>query len=77
MLDNRPEFLLAKLGAAMVPMNIRYQDYDATHVLAHSQPKLIAPPTQQPTPRPMDELRRPCSATDKAAAIAIRPSQTA
>ncbi|MGW5648747.1 AMP-binding protein [Saccharopolyspora sp. NPDC003752] len=46
MMDNRPEFPLgwlaaAKLGAAMVPVNNRYQEYDATHVLAHSQARVV------------------------------------
>ncbi|RKT83225.1 crotonobetaine/carnitine-CoA ligase [Saccharopolyspora antimicrobica] len=46
MLDNRPEFPLAwlgatKLGAAVVPVNIRYQDYDAAHVLAHSGARVV------------------------------------
>lgn len=41
MLRNRPEFpvvwlALAKLGAAMVPMNIHYKEADASFVLTHS-----------------------------------------
>jgi crotonobetaine/carnitine-CoA ligase len=46
MMDNRPEFPLSwlaivKLGAAMVPVNNRYRQYDATHVLAHSQARVV------------------------------------
>ncbi|MGW1680009.1 AMP-binding protein [Saccharopolyspora sp. NPDC002376] len=46
MLANRPEFPLAwlaaaKLGAAMVPVNTNYQDYDAMHVLAHSGARVV------------------------------------
>lgn len=42
MLDNSPDFPLAwlaiaKLGAAMVPVNTNYRRYDAAHLLAHSQ----------------------------------------
>lgn len=46
MLDNTPAFPLAwlaiaKLGAAMVPVNTSYRRYDATRLLAHSQARLV------------------------------------
>jgi crotonobetaine/carnitine-CoA ligase len=51
MLDNRPEFplcwlALAKLGAAIVPVNINYRQHDATHVLAHAQCRTVLTSTR-------------------------------
>jgi crotonobetaine/carnitine-CoA ligase len=45
MLGNRPEFplawlALAKLGAAMVPLNVYYKEADAGHVLEHSRARM-------------------------------------
>ncbi|MFC5181810.1 AMP-binding protein [Actinomadura harenae] len=46
MVRNRPEFPLswlaaAKAGAAMVPVNTGYRQYDATHVIAHAGCRVI------------------------------------
>lgn len=46
MLRNRPEFPLAwlaasKLGCAAVPVNVNYRSHDATHVLRHSEARLV------------------------------------
>ncbi|MQA60447.1 MAG: AMP-binding protein [Actinophytocola sp.] len=46
MLRNRPEFpllwlALARLGAALVPVNVNYRELDGAHVLAHSGARFV------------------------------------
>lgn len=46
MLKNRSEFYLtwlalAKLGAAMVPVNINYKEFDAHYIIDHSEAKVV------------------------------------
>ncbi len=45
-LDNRPEFVIAylaviRLGASMVPINLRYRRHEIGHMVADSMPRLI------------------------------------
>lgn len=51
MLDNRPEFPLtwlaaAYLGASLVPINTKYRDVDAGHVLDHSGASVVVTTTE-------------------------------
>jgi len=46
LMDNRPEWLaldfgLAKIGAVLVPINIRYRQYELNYLLAHAEPSIL------------------------------------
>ena len=46
LMDNRPEWLivdfaLAKVGAILVPINIRYRQYELDYILNHSKPTIL------------------------------------
>jgi fatty-acyl-CoA synthase len=46
LMDNRPEWLLvclavAKLGAVLVPINIRYRLYELAYLLSHARPSVL------------------------------------
>src|SRR4030042_5685852 len=46
LMDNRPEWLMAglaaaKIGAVLVPINIRYRLHELEYLLAHAQPSLL------------------------------------
>ena len=46
LMDNRPEwismaFALGKIGAVLVPINIRYRSYELNYILNHCRPKIL------------------------------------
>ncbi len=46
LMDNRPEWLaidfgLAKIGAILTPINIRYRQYELNHLLGHAKPSIL------------------------------------